>query len=78
MQFQADISNRILRRPANAETTALGAAYLAGLTTGFWEDTEELKSLRAADDVFASRMPSARRHELIDSWHEAVSRTCTR
>lgn len=78
MQFQADISDRILKRPANAETTALGAAYLAGLTTGFWEGVDEIKRLRSADDVFASKMPSPRRRELVDAWHAAVSRICTR
>ncbi len=75
MQFQADIMDRILARPCNTETTALGAAFLAGLSTGFWSGTDELLRLRATDAVFASHMASSRRHELIDGWHAAVAST---
>lgn len=75
MQFQADILNRPLRRPQNTETTALGAAFLAGLTVGFWESTDALCALRAADEVFAPAMESFHRCELLAGWAEAVRRT---
>lgn len=78
LQFQADIMDRILKRPRNTETTALGAAYLAGLQTGFWRDLEEIRRLGDIGDVFSTKMASKRRHELIDGWHEAVGRTRTR
>ena len=70
--------DRILKRPRNTETTALGAAYLAGLQTGFWRDLEEIRRLGDIGDVFSTKMASKRRHELIDGWHEAVGRTRTR
>ncbi len=75
LQFQADIMDRILKRPRNTETTSLGAAYLAGLCTGFWSGIEELEKLGGIGDVFSAKMDSPRRHELIDGWREAVSRT---
>jgi len=75
MQFQSDILDRILHRPQNRETTAMGAAYLAGLATGFWSDVDELRGLRANDDVFGPRMDAGRREKLLNGWHEAVRRT---
>ncbi len=75
MQFQADLLGCELRRPANTETTSLGAAYLAGLATGFWSGTEELAGLRADDDIFTPSMDPARATELLAAWHGAVSRT---
>jgi glycerol kinase len=75
MQFQADILDRRLARPQNIETTALGAAYLAGLTTGFWKDTQELKALRSTDDAFVPQMDEARRKDLLDGWAKAIGRT---
>lgn len=77
LQFQADIMDRILKRPRNTETTALGAAYLAGLRSGFWKDVDEISRLGDIGDVFSTKMASSRRHELIDGWHEAVGRTRT-
>lgn len=74
MQFQADLLGCELRRPQNTETTSLGAAYLAGLTTGFWSGTDELVSLRQTDDVFKRTMDPARVDELVAGWHEAVHR----
>lgn len=56
MQFQADLLGCELRRPRNTETTSLGAAYLAGLATGFWSGTEELRGLRSSDEVFRRSM----------------------
>ena len=74
MQFQADVLGRELRRPANTETTSLGAAYLAGLASGFWSGTDELRGLRATDDVFRRTMDPARADALLSGWHEAVRR----
>ncbi len=75
MQFQADLLGCELRRPANTETTSLGAAYLAGLATGFWSGTDELAGLRADDDVFTPSMDPTHATELLAAWHDAVSRT---
>ena len=75
MQFQADLLGCELRRPANLETTSLGAAYLAGLATGFWSGTDELRELRTTDDVFRRQMDAARADELLAGWHDAVRRT---
>ena len=74
MQFQADVLGRELRRPANTETTSLGAAYLAGLASGFWSGTDELAGLRETDDVFRRAMDPARADALLSGWHEAVRR----
>jgi glycerol kinase len=74
MQFQADILGRRLVRPADIETTALGAAYLAGLATGFWSGCEELQSFWRADRVFEPLMPEAQRKDLFDGWRTAVAR----
>ena len=75
MQFQSDILGRTLHRPQNRETTAMGAAYLAGLATGFWSGTNELRGLRASDDVFTPQMDAACKEELLAGWHEAIRRT---
>ncbi len=75
MQFQADLLGCKLRRPANTETTSLGAAYLAGLATGFWSGTDELSDLRADDEVFARSMGEEQAGALLDRWHDAVRRT---
>ena len=74
MQFQADILDTSILRPENAETTALGAAYLAGLATGFWADVDELRALRASDEVFNPAMGEAKREELLSGWKKAVAR----
>lgn len=77
MQFQADVMDRIISRPRNREATAMGAAFLAGLTTGFWRDVDELKRIGGASDVFSAKMDATHRRELIAGWHEAVARTRT-
>ena len=61
LQFQADILGAPLDRPAVAETTALGAAYLAGLSTGFWDDLAQIEALRENDETFRPRMPAEER-----------------
>jgi glycerol kinase len=72
MQFQADILGRPLARPADTETTALGAAYLAGLATGVWSGTAELESLWGRDRVFEPQMDAAQREDLYAGWKRAV------
>jgi len=75
MQFQADILNRKLCRPSNRETTALGAAYLAGLAVGVWKNTDEIKSLQKEDTFFSPCMEEEKRKKLLKGWHKAVSRS---
>ena len=75
MQFQSEILGVEIRRPKNTETTALGAAYLAGLQSGFWNGKEELVKMRADDDVFAKRMDDAHVERLLAGWKDAVART---
>lgn len=75
MQFQADVLRSEIRRPKSVETTALGAAYLAGLTSGFWAGTDELSALRATDDVYVPHMDEGRARALLAGWADAVRRT---
>ena len=75
MQFQADIVGREVRRPAIRETTALGAAYLAGLATGVWKDTEEIRHLWVCDTAFRPGMEAGERERLLAGWHKAVGRS---
>ena len=75
MQFQADVLRSEIRRPKSVETTALGAAYLAGLTSGFWAGTGELSALRATDDVYVPHMDEGRARALLAGWADAVRRT---
>ena len=75
MQFQADILNRPVRRPTIRETTALGAAYLAGLAVGFWSGREEIRSLRQAGRLYSPDMEPERRERLLRGWHKAVGRS---
>ena len=75
MQFQADILNKDVLRPAIRETTALGAAYLAGLATGVWKDRDEIRSLWHCNMTFTPAMPEAERARLLSGWHKAVGRS---
>jgi glycerol kinase len=72
MQFQADIIGAKVRRPASAETTALGAAYLAGLSAGYWADEDGIRNTGASFTEFGPSMTDARRSELLAGWHRAV------
>ena len=74
MQIQADILGAQLNRPAVIESTGLGAAFLAGLNTGFWKDLDEVRSIRAHDDHFLPRMDSLARRQRMAGWHDAVRR----
>ena len=75
MQFQADILDRTVRRPMIRETTALGAAYLAGLAVGVWRDTDEIRRLWSCDRTFTPDMAPERRETLLAGWHKAVGRS---
>ena len=74
MQFQADVTGCTVRRPAIRETTALGAAYLAGLATGVWADQEELKRLWVCDTIYQPTADAEKRAALMANWHKAVER----
>jgi glycerol kinase len=74
MQFQADILGVPVQRPAVTETTALGAAYLAGLATGFWLSQEEIAQKWAVERTFEPAMPAERRDALYAGWRRAVER----
>ncbi len=75
LQFHADVLNRPVRRPVIRETTALGAAYLAGLATGVWENQEQLRALWSCDTVYHPHMDLVHRQELLEGWHRAVKRS---
>jgi glycerol kinase len=74
MQFQADVLGVPVVRPQVTETTALGAAYLAGLATGFWAHPQELKAKRQNDARFEPRMSAQERAERRGLWSRAVAR----
>ena len=78
MQFQADILGVPVDRPALVETTAAGAAYLAGLATGVWSSPADLETLRQRDRLFEPGMKAAQRDALYDGWRDAVARTLSR
>ena len=75
MQFQADILGVPVIRPQVTETTALGAAYLAGLAAGFWASPEELRAKRHGDERFTPRMEASERKERRAQWRKAVERS---
>lgn len=75
MQFQADILGCEVHRPMIRETTALGAAYLAGLAVGVWKDQEEIRRLWNCDVTFRSKMEEEEREKLLHGWHKAVGRS---
>lgn len=75
MQFQSDISGCPIRRPVIRETTALGAAYLAGLAVGVWKNQQELKQLWRCDTVYHPKMPDSLRQQKLAGWDKAVGRS---
>jgi glycerol kinase len=75
MQFQADILGVPVQRPKVAETTALGAAYLAGLAVGFWSSPQELAEHWAVDRTFEPQMSADQREKLYATWKRAVERS---
>jgi glycerol kinase len=75
MQFQSDIVDTKVIRPTIVETTALGAAYLAGLAVGFWKDVEELRSMWQVDKIFTPNIKEAQRAQSIKGWQRAIKAT---
>lgn len=74
MQFQADILNAEVVKPASHETTALGVAYLAGLTVGVWKDENEVRGLQTVDRRYTPNMTETERAEKLRKWRKAVAR----
>jgi len=75
MQFQSDLLNVPVVRPQITETTALGAAYAAGLAVDYWQGTDTLRQLWASDREWTPKMDDAVRRQLFTGWKKAVSRT---
>jgi glycerol kinase len=75
MQFQADLLDVVVVRPEITETTALGAAYAAGLASGFWDSTDELRDLWSEDIRWESTMETAERGRLVERWTAAIERS---
>ena len=78
MQFQADILQTDVVRPTCVETTAKGAAYLAGLATGFWSSIDEIKAQWEIDKTFKPELPEDKVRELRDGWADAVKRSLSK
>jgi len=74
MQFQSDLLNVTVVRPRVTETTALGAAYLAGLAVGYWKSQKDIATQWRQDKRFASRMKPAARKNLLRDWNKALAR----
>ena len=72
MQFQSDISNTVIRRSLISESTALGAAYLAGLAVGYWHDKEEIKLYHMIKDQFEPHMNETERKKRLERWKKAI------
>ncbi|PKP10259.1 MAG: glycerol kinase [Bacteroidetes bacterium HGW-Bacteroidetes-4] len=75
MQFQSNLTNARVIRPKNIETTALGAAFLAGLASGFWKDRADIARIRKIDREFEPKMEAETRDKLCAGWQKAVKRT---
>jgi glycerol kinase len=75
LQFQSDLLNVTVRRPVVSETTALGAAYLAGLAVGYWTDLDDVSGNWALDREFEPRMDAETRTRLTRGWERAVERS---
>ena len=74
MQFQSDVLASAVQRPVCVETTSMGAAYLAGLATGFWKDKADIIANWQEDRLFTPAMDGAERENLLNGWHDAVRR----
>ena len=72
MQFQSDISDLKIERPSCVETTALGAAYLAGLAVSYWADKDEIKKNWQMQKEFLPQIPADKRNKLLKGWRRAV------
>lgn len=78
MQVQADIIDASVARPACIETTAMGAAYLAGLAVGYWQDKEEIRKNHIIAKTFEPHMEAGKREKILHGWHRAVKAACVR
>jgi glycerol kinase len=72
MQFQADVLGAPVERPLQTDSTAVGATYLAGLSTGFWKDQDELRGIRRVERRFTPQMEASEREHLLAGWKRAV------
>ena len=72
MQFQSDLIGSEVVRTRCIETTALGAAYLAGLAVGYWQSLDDVKNNWSVDRVFTSTLEEEKRIKLLNGWHKAV------
>jgi glycerol kinase len=77
LQFQADILGADIVQAAQSESTALGAAFLAGLGAGIWSDLEALRRLPMADFTYVPRMPAKDAQRRLDAWRRAVQAVIT-
>ncbi len=75
MQIQANLTSSKVNRPKLVETTALGAAYMAGLAVGFWKDFDEIERVREVDRIFIPAIDNATREDALKGWHKAVERS---
>jgi glycerol kinase len=75
MQFQSDLLQMPVQRPAVSETTALGAAYAAGLTVGYWDDVDALRENQVIAGSWEPRMQVPQRDALLAQWRKAVDRS---
>ena len=75
MQLQSDLLGIRIERPVNIETTALGATFMAGLKTGFFESADQIAEFSAIDKVFEPQMPPAQRDDIIGNWQRAIERS---
>ena len=78
LEFCANMLDVEICRPNNVETTAAGAAFLAGLATGFWKSVDELRDLHSFERVFSPCMEETQRKQLLAAWHDALLRTSTK
>jgi glycerol kinase len=74
LQIQSDLTSAKVNRPKLVETTALGAAYMAGLAVGFWEDFDEIERVREVDRIFIPAIASDKKEEMLKGWKKAVDR----
>ena len=75
LQIQSNLSSTKVNRPKLVETTALGAAYMAGLAVGFWKDFDEIEKVREVDRVFVPTIDNDTREDMLKGWHKAVERS---
>ena len=77
MQFQADILNIPILKPANIESTSLGISYLAGLQTGIWNSSEELLAMHKVQSTYKPAMEPETREKFLNGWQKALRQTMT-